>query len=230
MLLRFNYPVGKVISYQAKSNTVRQISKSIEVIDTSRLVYFSDIKLKTIAKDEEGFHIRVRVSNRQPDEKIDEEIKTVIIPVGNQTVYMVVDELGNIIDSAGSQEVSTLVFPDYDIQIGEYWNSTIKFNLPGYNKHMDISISYVVKEVKDNIFYIEGRSNESSASIPIDMESITGQKQTLQGNFVVTINSYFEFDNSLGTNRLQEIYIDTIIKVEDYVMENNVHNVVKIVN
>ncbi|MCX7758387.1 MAG: hypothetical protein N2169_02055 [bacterium] len=95
---------------------------------------------------------------------------------------------------------------------------------------MDIAINYTLKSVKDNIFFIEGRSTESSVTIPIDMESITGQKQTLQGSFVVNMSSYFEFDGSLGINRLQEINIDTIIKVEDYVMENNVHNIVKIVD
>lgn len=229
MLLRFNYPVGKTFKYIAKSNTIRQISKSIENIDTSRLVYFSDIELKTITKDEEGFHIRVRISNRQPDETIDEEIKTVIIPVGSQVIYMLVDEFGNILESAGSQEVSTLVFPEYEVDVGQYWTSVIKFNLPGYNKYMDINVEYVVKKIENEIVFIEGRSSESSVSIPIDMESITGQKRTLQGSFIVTINSYFEFDTSIGTNRLQEVNIETIIKVEDYVMENNVHNLVKIV-
>jgi len=229
MLLRFNYPVGKTLKYVAKSNTIRQISKSIENIDTSRLIYFSDIELKTIAKDEEGFHIRIKVSNRQPDEAIDEEIKTVIIPVGSQVIYMLVDEFGNILESAGSQEVSTLVFPEYEVEVGQYWTSVIKFNLPGYNKYMDINVEYAIKKIENEVVFIEGRSAESSVSIPIDMESISGQKRTLQGSFIVTINSYFEFDTSIGTNRLQEVNIETIIKVEDYVMENNVHNLVKMV-
>ena len=230
MLLRFNYQVGQQINYLAKSDTFRQISKSMEIIDTSRLLYFSEINLKTIAKDDEGFHLRVRVFNRQPDENINEEVKTVVIPVNNQIVYMLVDELGNILDSAGSQEVSTLVFPEYEIDVGQYWKTTIKFNLPGYNKYMDINMDYHLKEVKDDIFYIEGRSLENSTSIPIDMQNVIGEKQILQGNFLVTINSYFEFDKKIGTNRLQEISIDTIIKVEDYVMENNIRNTVKLKN
>ncbi|MFN3995423.1 MAG: hypothetical protein ACK4GR_02695 [bacterium] len=229
MLLRFNYPVGKTIKYISKSNTVRQISKAVEIIDMSRFLYFTQVELKTIAKDEEGFHIRVRVSNRQSDENIDEEIKTVIIPVNNHTIYMLVDELGNILDSAGSQEVSTLVFPEYEIEVGNYWTSTIKFNLPGYNKYLDINMNYVVKKVENDIIYIEGKSLETSTSIPIDMEIVSGQKKVLQGSFVVSIESYFEFDTSIGTNRLQELNIDSIIKVEDYVMENNINNIVKIV-
>lgn len=228
MLLRFNYPVGKTINYISKSNTVRQISKAVEIIDMSRFLYFTQIELKPIARDEEGFHLRVKVSNRQPDETIDEEVKTVIIPVNNHTVYMLVDELGNILDSAGSQEVSTLVFPEHEIEVGNYWTSVIKFNLPGYNKYLDINVNYVVKKVENNIIFIEGKSLESSASIPIDMEMVSGQKKVLQGNFIVNIDSYFEFDNSLGTNRLQQLNIDSIIKVEDYVMENNISNLVKI--
>lgn len=229
MLLRFDYPIGKTINYISKSNTIRQISKSVEVIDMSRFLYFTQVELKTIAKDEEGFHIRVRVSNRQSDESIDEEIKTVIIPVNNHTVYMLVDELGNILDSAGSQEVSTLVFPEYEIDVGNYWTGTIKFNLPGYNKYLDINVNYVIKKVENNIVFIEGKSLETSTSIPIDMEMVSGQKKVLQGSFIVSIQSYFEFDTSLGTNRLQELSIDSIIKVEDYVMENNINNFVKIV-
>lgn len=230
MLLRFNYPVGKIFRYTSKSSTLRQISKSMELIDASRLIYFSEIEMKTIAKDEEGFHIRVRVSNRQQDEIVDEEIKTVIIPVNNQTIYMLIDELGNIKESAGSQEVSTLVFPDYEVDIGNYWSSKIKFNLPGYNKEMDINIDYTLKEANGDILVIEGKSSESSINIPIDMEYITGKKQTLQGSFVVNIYSHFQFDKSLGVNLSQEINLDTIIKVEDYVMENNIHNLVKMIS
>ncbi|MEN3015262.1 MAG: hypothetical protein ABDH21_04300 [bacterium] len=228
MILKFNYPVGKTIKYISKSNTIRQISKSMDLVDASRIMYFSDIELKTIAKDEEGFHIRVKVSNRQPDETPSEEMKTVIVPVNEQTIYMLMDEYGNIVDSAGSQEVSTLVFPDYELEIGQYWTVNIDFNLPGQNKQLQIPMTYVVKSVENGIVYIEGRSTESSASIPMDMELITGQKKTIQGNFIVTINSYFEFDSSQGINKLQQVNIDTIIKVEEYVMENNIQNLVKI--
>jgi hypothetical protein len=234
MLLRFNYVPGKVLKYIGRSVTFRRIQKGADLVDNSKIVYFSEVLLKTIAKDEEGFHVKLQISDRKPYEDEDikednEDIKVIILPVNKQVIYMVIDEFGNIKESAGSQEVSTLVFPSYEINVGEVWVSNINFELPNYNKKMDIPVNYKLKNINNGIAYIEGSSLENTISLPMELDGIDGKKQILQGNFIVSIDSYFEFDTLLGTNILQNVNIETVIKVEDYVMENNITNFVKFV-
>lgn len=234
MKLVFNYKIGKVLNYEAKSVVIRQISRVMEVIDANKFLSFSNINLKPIAYDEEGYHIKIRVSNKNVSQEeisneISEDYKTTVVPVSDQVVYMLVSPNGRIIESAGSNEVSTLVFPDYEVNIGDSWTNSINFVLPTVNKEANINMVYTLKDVVNNVALIEAKSNEVSFFVPINMEIVTGKTETLEGNFIINMKSYTEFDLSLGTNILQEINIDTIIKVQDYVMENNVFNTVKLV-
>jgi len=233
--LAFNYKVGKILNYESKSVVIRQVSKVMELVDANKFISFSKILLKPIAYDEEGFHLKLKVFNNNVSEEevaqeMSSDIKTTIVPVSNQIVYMLVNPRGEILESAGSNEVSTIVFPDYDINIGDSWTNPIKFVLPTVNKEANVNMVYTLKEVKNNIAIIEAKSNEVDLSIPINLEIISGKSEILEGNFIINLKSYTEFDMNLGTNVLQEVNIDTIIKVQEYVMENNVYNTVKLVN
>jgi len=233
--LAFNYKVGTILNYESKSVVIRQVSKVMEVVDANKFISFSRILLKPIAYDEEGYHLRLRVFNKSLSEEevareMSNDTKTTIVPISNQTVYMLVNPRGEILESAGSNEVSTIVFPDYDIDIGNSWANVIKFVLPTVNKEANVNMVYTLKEVKNNIAIIEAKSNEVDLSIPINVEIISGKSEILEGNFIINLKSYTEFDMDLGTNVLQEVNIDTIIKVQEYVMENNVYNTIKLVN
>ncbi|GEM_PF-1382475 len=231
--LVFNYKVGKILNYEAKSVVIRQVSKIMEVLDANKFVSYSSINLKPVAYDEEGYHIRIKVYNRNVSEQeiaqeMTDDIKTTVIPVSNQVVYMLVSPRGEIIESAGSNEVSTLVFPDYDLNIGDSWTNPIKFSLPTVNKEANVNMVYTLKEITNNIAIIEAKSHEVSINIPINMELVSGKSETFEGNFIINLKSYTEFDLNLGTNVFQEINIDTIVKVQEYVMENNVYNTIKL--
>ncbi len=232
--LVFNYKVGEVLNYEAKSIVIRQVSKIMELLDANKFISYTSIYLKPIAYDEEGYHIKIKVYNRNVSEQevaqeMSDDIKTTVIPVANQIVYMLVSPKGEILESAGSNEVSTLVFPDYDLNIGDSWTNPIKFSLPTVNKEANVNMVYTLKEINNNIAIIEAKSNEVSINVPINMEIVSGKSETFEGNFIINIKSYTEFDLNLGTNTLQEVNIDTIIKVQEYVMENNVYNIIKLV-
>ncbi|MGB9637941.1 MAG: DUF6263 family protein [bacterium] len=235
MKLAFNYKIGKILQYEAKSVVIRQVSKVMELLDAGKFISFSNIYLKPIAYDDEGYHIKIKVFNKEVNEnelsqEITDDIKTTIVPVSNQIVYMLVSSRGEILESAGSNEVSTLVFPDYDINIGDSWVNPIKFSLPTVNQEASVNMVYTLKNIKDNIAIIEAKSNEVNINLPINMEIVSGKSETFEGNFIINLKSYTEFDLNLGTNVLQEINIDTIIKVQEYVMENNVYNTIKLIS
>ncbi len=225
--LRFNYVPGEVITYEVNTKTTREISKGAERLELQEQNVLTNVKVKTIAYDEEGYHVilttqvkgftsrLVKADGTESTYQASEEELSSTKPY---KIYILFDPRGQVKDIIGGSEVPALVFPEEEVEVGGSWKEDVMFSLPMFDSPVRISLIYTLEDISGEVARIKVESEEASFTLPVKL-TFDDKEQTFNADYVVDISGEFDFNLNLGIIQKHKLSMEAKVKMDLYLVE-----------